>query len=122
MIEGRRAGPPHAIIIAAVVAAALLLPTLFGDEDDAISNFVGAAEVLSPVGLLLLPIALILTIHFLSSAAGSFVAGIFSSSTDRNSIHRASASPVGVVMVLLLVLLLLYYKVSIFSGYDDNSE
>ncbi|KAL8490685.1 hypothetical protein ACS0TY_022618 [Phlomoides rotata] len=116
MKEDRCAGPPYAVIIIVIVAATLLLPTFFGfgNEDEDVSNSRGVSEVLSPVCLLFLPITLILTIHYLSSTAGKF-----SFTIDRNSIHRASATPVGVVMVLFLVLLLLYFKVSIFRGYED---
>ncbi|KAL2244148.1 UNVERIFIED_CONTAM: hypothetical protein Sindi_0532800 [Sesamum indicum] len=91
--ERRRAGTPHAAIL---------------------------AELLSPLSLLLLPILLLLTIQFLSSDAGSFVAAIFSSG-EPNSIHRASGSPVGVAVFLLLVLLLLYNR-AIFGGDDDSVD
>ncbi|KAI3459266.1 hypothetical protein Pfo_015929 [Paulownia fortunei] len=119
MIEERRAGPPHAAILAAVVVLVIMVPTLLGDQGEAITGFI--AELLSPVGLLLLPIVLLLTIQFLSSDTGSFVAGLFSSG-DPNTIHRASGSPVGVVLFLLLVLLLLYNRVSIFGGDDDSGD
>lgn len=119
MIEDRRAGPPHAAILAAVVVAVMVVPTLLGDQGEALTGFV--SELLSPVGLLLLPIVLLLTIQFLSSGTGSFVAGIFSSG-DPNTIHRASGSPFGVVLLLLLVLLLLYNRVSIFGGDDDSGD
>lgn len=113
MIEDRRAGPRHAAILAAVVVAVMVVPTLLGDQGEALTGFV--LELLSPVGLLLL------TIQFLSSGSGSFVAGIFSSG-DPNTIHRASGSPFGVVLLLLLVLLLLYNRVSIFGGDDDSGD
>lgn len=119
MIEERRAGTPHAAILAVVVVLVLVVPTLLGDQGEALTEFI--AEMLSPVGLLLLPIVLLLTIQFLSSDNGSFVAGIFSSG-EPNSIHRASGSPVGVALVLLLVLVLLYNRVSIFGGDDDSGD
>ncbi|KAH6769689.1 transmembrane protein [Perilla frutescens var. hirtella] len=119
MIEERRAGPPHAVILAVVVVLVMVVPTLLGDQGEALTDFI--AELLSPVGLLLLPIALLLTIQFLSSDSGSFVAAIFSSG-EPNSIHRASGSPVGVALVLILVLLLLYNRVSIFGGDDDSGD
>ncbi|KAH6776989.1 transmembrane protein [Perilla frutescens var. hirtella] len=117
MAEERRTGPPHAAVIAAVAVVVMVLPTLIGDQCGAVTDFI--AELLSPVGLLLLPITLLLAIQFLSSDAGSFVAGMFSSG-DRSSIHRATGSTAGVAVFLLLVLLLLYSRVSIFSGDDDS--
>ncbi|KAL0376436.1 UNVERIFIED_CONTAM: hypothetical protein Scaly_0761200 [Sesamum calycinum] len=119
MIEDRRAGPPHAAILAAVVVLVMVVPTLLGDQGEALTDFI--AELLSPVGLLLLPIVLLLTIQFLSSDSGSFVAGIFSTG-EPNSIHRVSGSPVGVALFLLLVLFLLYNRVSIFGGDDDSGD
>ncbi|KAK4425867.1 hypothetical protein Salat_1780700 [Sesamum alatum] len=119
MIEERRAGPPHAAILAAVVVLVMVVPTLLGDQGEALTDFI--AELLSPVGLLLLPIVLLLTIQFLSSDSGSFIAGIFSTG-EPNSIHRVSGSPVGVALFLLLVLFLLYNRVSIFGGDDDSGD
>ncbi|KAL0414747.1 UNVERIFIED_CONTAM: hypothetical protein Sradi_1676400 [Sesamum radiatum] len=119
MIEERRAGPPRAAILAAVVVLVMVVPTLLGDQGEALTDFI--AELLSPVGLLLLPIVLLLTIQFLSSDSGSFVAGIFSTG-EPNSIHRVSGSPVGVALFLLLVLFLLYNRVSIFGGDDDSGD
>ncbi|KAG6435446.1 hypothetical protein SASPL_100320 [Salvia splendens] len=86
---------------------------------EAVTEFI--AEMLSPVGLLLLPIVLLLTIQFLSSDTGSFVSTIFSTG-EPNSIHRASGSPLGVAFVLILVLFLLYNRVSIFGGDDDGCD
>ncbi|KAL7104928.1 hypothetical protein ACP275_07G012900 [Erythranthe tilingii] len=119
MIEERRAGPPHAAILAVVVVLVMVVPTLLGDQGEALTGFV--AELLSPVGLLLLPIVLLLTIQFLSSESGSFFAGIFSTG-EPNSIHRVCGSPVGVALVLLLVLFLLYNRFSIFGGDDDSGD
>ncbi|KAG6432132.1 hypothetical protein SASPL_103706 [Salvia splendens] len=119
MIEERRAGPPHAAILAVVVVLVMVVPTLLGDQGEAVTEFI--AEMLSPVGLLLLPIVLLLTIQFLSSDTGSFVSAIFSTG-EPNSIHRASGSPLGVAFVLILVLFLLYNRVSIFGGDDDGGD
>ncbi|KAL8484971.1 hypothetical protein ACS0TY_027325 [Phlomoides rotata] len=119
MIEDRRAGPPHAAIIAVVVVLVMVVPTLLGDQGEAVTEFI--AELLSPVGLLLLPIVLLLTIQFLSSDSGSFVAALFSTG-EPNSIHRASGSPFGVALFLVLVLILLYNRVSIFGGDDDSGD
>ncbi|KAL2506879.1 hypothetical protein Adt_22509 [Abeliophyllum distichum] len=119
MIEERRAGTPHAAILAVVVVLVLVVPTLLGDQGEAITEFI--AELLSPVGLLLLPIILLLIIQFLSSESGSFVSSIFSTG-EPNTIHRVSGSPVGVALVLVLVLFLLYNRVSIFGGDDDSGD
>ncbi|CAK9145586.1 unnamed protein product [Ilex paraguariensis] len=118
MIEERR-GAPYGVLLAVVVVLVLVGPTLLGDQGAAITEFIAEfiAELLSPVGLFLLPIALLLTIQFLSSDRGSFISGIFSTG-EPNSI----GSPVGVALVLILVLFLLYYRVSIFGGGDDESE
>lgn len=118
MIEDRRSGPPHAAILAAVAVAVMVLPTLIGDQCGAVTDFV--AELLSPLGLLLLPITLILAIRFLSSDSGALFAGIFSPADPRRAASGVG-STAGVVVFSLLVLLLLYSRVSIFSG-DDDSE
>ncbi|CAA2965018.1 uncharacterized protein LOC111372763 [Olea europaea subsp. europaea] len=119
MIEDRRARPPHAAILAVVVVLVMVVPTLLGDQGEALTEFI--AEMLSPVGLLLLPIILLLIIRFLSSDSGSFVSSIFSTG-EPNTIHRVSGSPVGVALVLVLVLFLLYNRVSIFGGDDDSGD
>ncbi|XP_058217469.1 uncharacterized protein LOC131328551 [Rhododendron vialii] len=82
-------------------------------------NFI--AELLRPVGLLLLPIGLLLVIVFLSSDAGSAISGLFSTG-KHNSIHRVSGSPVGVALFLVLILFLLYNRVSIFRGDNGSDE
>ncbi|CAA2997984.1 uncharacterized protein LOC111372763 [Olea europaea subsp. europaea] len=119
MIEDRHARPPHAAILAVVVVLVMVVPTLLGDQGEALTEFI--AEMLSPVGLLLLPIILLLIIRFLSSDSGSFVSSIFSTG-EPNTIHRVSGSPVGVALVLVLVLFLLYNRVSIFGGDDDSGD
>ncbi|CAK9138981.1 unnamed protein product [Ilex paraguariensis] len=120
MIEERR-GPPHGVLLAVVVVVlVVVLPTLLGDQGgEAITDFI--ADLLSPVGLLLLPIVLLLTIQFLSSDSGSFIAGIFSTG-EPDTIHRVSGSPVGVALFLVLILFLLYNRVSIFGGDDDSGD
>lgn len=112
-------GAPHGLILAVVVSIVVLVPFLFGDSGEAVTEFI--AELLSPVGLLLLPIVLLLTIQFLSSDRGSFVSSFFSTG-EPDSIHRVSGSPVGVALFLVLILFLLYNRVSIFGGDDDSGE
>ncbi|CAL1397235.1 unnamed protein product [Linum trigynum] len=118
---GGGGGPPHGIILAVVVCIVVLAPFVFGDQGEAITD--GIAELLSPLGLLLLPIVLLLAIQFLSSQRGSFVAAVFSAGGgEPESFHRVSGSPVGVALFLFLVLFLLYYRVSIFGGGDDSGD
>ncbi|PHT60028.1 hypothetical protein CQW23_02391 [Capsicum baccatum] len=119
MIEEQRRGPPHGILLAVVVVAVVLVPTLLGENGEAITDFI--SELLTPVGLLLLPIILLLTIHFLSSDTSSFINTIFSTG-EPNSIHRVSGSPVGVALFLALILFLLYNRFSIFGGDDDSDD
>jgi len=76
---------PHGLLLAVVVAAPLFL----GNGDEALAEAV--AELLSPVGLLLLPVF------------GRFP----------DAVHRVGGSPVGVAFMLLLILALLYYHSSL---------
>ncbi|XP_071723437.1 uncharacterized protein [Rutidosis leptorrhynchoides] len=125
MIEQERQGgapPPHGIIIAVVVAVIVLLPFLVGDNGEAITAAI--ADLLTPIGLLLLPIILLLTIQYLStsdSTTGSFISAVFSSG-EPNSIHRASGSTAGVAILLLLVLFLLYNRFYIFGGDGESGD
>nr|ABK94344.1 unknown [Populus trichocarpa] len=112
-------GPPHGILLAVVVCVVVLAPFIFGDQGAAITE--GFAELLSPMGLLLLPIILLLAIQFLSSDRGSFVSSVFSTG-EPDSFHRLSGSPVGVALFLALVLFLLYNRMSIFGGSDDSGD
>lgn len=119
MIEERQGGAPHGILLAVVVAIVVIVPFLLGDQGEAITEAI--SELLSPLGLLLLPIILLLTIQFLSSDRGSFIASIFSTG-EPDTIHRVSGSPVGVALFLILLLFLLYNRVSIFGGDDDSGD
>ncbi|GAB4843617.1 hypothetical protein Ancab_013581 [Ancistrocladus abbreviatus] len=117
MIEGGR-GPPHGILLAVVVILVVSAPVLIGDGE-AITEAI--SDLLSPVGLLLLPVLLLLVIQFLSSDRGSVISSIFSTG-EPDSIHRVSGSPVGVALFLVLVLFLVYNRVSIFGGDDDSGN
>ncbi|KAM3199334.1 hypothetical protein P3S67_017438 [Capsicum chacoense] len=119
VIEEHPRGPPHAALLAGVVVAVMIAPSLIGENGEAITEFI--SELLTPIGLLLLPIILLLIIQFLSSPNGSFVSNIFSNG-EPNSIHRVSGSPIGVAFVLVLVLFLLYNRFSIFGGGDDDDD
>lgn len=111
-------GAPHGILLAVVVAIVVIVPFLLGDQGEAITEAI--SELLSPLGLLLLPIILLLTIQFLSSERGSFVSAIFSTG-EPDTIHRVSGSPFGVALFLVLILVLLYNRFSIFGG-DDSDD
>ncbi|KAK7329450.1 hypothetical protein VNO77_23619 [Canavalia gladiata] len=101
---------PHGILVAIVVSIVVVGPFLVGETlTETISEF------LSPMGLLLLPILLLLTVHFISSHQDSF---IFSTG-EPNTIHRLSGSPLGVALFLILILFLLYNRISIFHHYDS---
>nr|GEZ96072.1 hypothetical protein CTI12_AA292010 [Tanacetum cinerariifolium] len=89
MIENQRAGAPYGILLAIVVITLIGIPFFLGDGGEAVTDFI--SELLSPLGLLLLPIVLLLVIQYLSSDNGSFVSGIFNTG-EPNSIHRASVS------------------------------
>ncbi|KAK9992251.1 hypothetical protein SO802_027236 [Lithocarpus litseifolius] len=119
MIEERQAGAPYGVLLAVVVAMILAVPLLVGDQGEAITEAI--SQLLSPVGLLFLPIILLLTIQFLSSDRGSFISGIFSTG-EPDTIHRVSGSPFGVALVLVLILFLLYNRFSIFGGGDDSGD
>ncbi|XAR57075.1 hypothetical protein NMG60_11025091 [Bertholletia excelsa] len=119
MIEERQPRPPYGILLAAVVVLVLVVPSMIGEQGEAITAFI--EELISPVGLFLLPVILLLVIQFLSSSRGSALAGIFGGGGP-DSIHRASGSPFGVALFLIILLFLLYYKTSLFGGGDEEEE
>lgn len=110
---------PHGLLFAVVVGIVVGLPLLVGDGAEAITEAI--TEMLSPLGLLLLPVGLLLIIQFLSSDRGSIISSIFSTG-EPNSIHRVSGSPIGVALFLILLLFLLYNRVSIFGGNGNGGE
>ncbi|XP_008780867.2 uncharacterized protein LOC103700789 [Phoenix dactylifera] len=112
-------GAPHGVLLAVVVAVVVAVPFLLGDGGEALTEAI--SEVVSPAGLLLLPVTLILLIRFLSSDRGTAFSGIFSSGSP-DSIHRVGGSPIGVALVLILLLFLLYNRFSLFGGDDDSGE
>ncbi|OIW03347.1 hypothetical protein TanjilG_00618 [Lupinus angustifolius] len=97
MLEER--GAPHGILLAEVVAIVVVVPFLVGDGE-AITKFI--YDLISPIGLLLLPIILLLTIQFLSSDCGSFISSIFTSG-ETDSIHQVGGSLFGVAIFLILI-------------------
>ncbi|OVA00219.1 hypothetical protein BVC80_23g18 [Macleaya cordata] len=123
MIEERRGGggggggAPHGVLLAVVVGLVVFVPMLLGDQGEAITEAI--SELLSPIGLLLVPIVLLVLIQFLSSDRGSVLSSLFSTG-EPDSIHRLSGSPVGVALFLILLLFLLYNRFSLFGSDDDE--
>ena len=91
-------GAPHGLLLAVVVGLVVAGPLFLGDGGEALTEAV--AELLSPVGLLLLPVF------------GRFP----------DAVHRVGGSPVGVAFMLLLILALLYYRSSLFGGDGGDDE
>lgn len=121
MIEDERrgggGGAPHGILLGVVVGLVIIIPMLLGDQGEVITETI--SELLSPIGLLLIPILLLLIIQFLSSDRGSVLSSLFSTG-EPDSIHRLSGSPLGVALFLILLLFLLYYRFSLFGSSDDE--
>jgi hypothetical protein len=116
---GAPAAPPHGAILAVVVGAVVAVPFLVGESaGEAITEAI--AELLSPVGLLLLPVTLIIVIRFLSSDRGVALSDIFNIGGSPDSFHRVGGSPIGVALILLLIMLLLYFK--LFGGGGDDDD
>ncbi|XP_073104708.1 uncharacterized protein [Elaeis guineensis] len=115
--EGREA--PHGVLLAVVVALVVAVPFLVGDGGEALSEAI--SELVSPAGLLFLPVTLIFVIRFLSSDRGTAFSDVFSLGSP-DSIHRVGGSPIGVALVLLLLLFLLYNRFYLFGGGDDDDS
>lgn len=116
---GAPAPAPHGAILAVVVGAIIAVPFLIGESaGEAITDAI--SELLSPVGLLLLPVTLIIIIRFLSSDRGVAMSDIFNIGGSPDSFHRVGGSPVGVALILLLIMLLLYFK--LFGGGDEDDD
>ncbi|MED6144945.1 hypothetical protein PIB30_020240 [Stylosanthes scabra] len=118
MIGGERAPPPHGILLAVVVAIVVAVPFLVTAD-----YFTEAfSDLITPFGQFLLPILLLIAIHFLSSDRASFISAMFSTTAEPDSIHHLSGSPVGIALVLLLILILLYSRVSFFGNHDSGDS
>ena len=78
------------------------------------------AELVGPVGLLLLPVSLILLIRVLSSGYRLVDIFGFALGESLDAAHRAGrGSPLGAALALLLFLLVVYYRSSwLFGGRD----
>ncbi|VAH54686.1 unnamed protein product [Triticum turgidum subsp. durum] len=108
------AGPPqapHGLLLAVVVGLLVVWPLFLGRGGEAVTDAIAnaIAEMLGPVGLLLLPVGLLLLIHLLSSDAAP------------DALHHVAGSPIGVALMLVLILAFLYYRSALFrSGGDDD--
>jgi ABC-type Co2+ transport system permease subunit len=112
-------GAPHGLLLAVVVGLVVAGPLFLGDGG--LTEVV--AELLSPVGLLLLPVCLLLLIRLLSSDRGAAaLADVFAFGGSPDAVHRVGGSPVGIALVLLLILTLLYYRSTLFGGDGDDDE
>ncbi|KAG8097302.1 hypothetical protein GUJ93_ZPchr0013g35292 [Zizania palustris] len=114
-------GAPHGLVLAVVVGLVVAGPLFLGDGGEALTQAI--AELLSPVGLLLLPLFLLLLIRVLSSDRGAAaLADVFAFGGSPDAVHRVGGSPIGVALVLILILALLYYRSALFGvgGGDDD--
>lgn len=114
-------GAPHGLLLAVVVGLVVAGPLFLGGGGEALTEAV--AELLSPVGLLLLPVCLLFLIRLLSSDRGAAaLADAFAFGGSPDAVHRVGGSPVGVAFLLLLILALLYYRSSLFGGDGGDDE
>ncbi|XP_044971032.1 uncharacterized protein LOC123431278 [Hordeum vulgare subsp. vulgare] len=115
------AGPraaPHGLLVAVVLGLLIAWPLfLQGDGGEAFTDTI--AELLGPVGLLLLPVGLLIIISLLSSDRGPHMLA-FGGSPD--TVHHVGGSPIGVALMLALILALLYYRYALFGGGGDEDE
>ena len=104
-------GAPHLLLLAVVVGLLVAWPLFLGGSREAVIDTIAKAiaELLGPVGLLLLPLGLLLLIHLLSSDAAP------------DALHHVAGSPICVALMLVLILAFLYYRSALFrSGGDDD--
>uniref|UniRef100_A0A0E0EG32 Uncharacterized protein n=1 Tax=Oryza meridionalis TaxID=40149 RepID=A0A0E0EG32_9ORYZ len=112
--DGGGGGPPHGLLLMAVVLAlAVAGPRVLGEgAGEAITA--ALTDMLSPVGLLLLPVSLVFVIRILSDdRSAAVLANVLAFGAGApDAVHRVGGSPVGVVVVLFLVLMMVYYRPS----------
>ncbi|SPT21184.1 unnamed protein product [Triticum aestivum] len=110
-------GAPHLLLLAVVVGLLVAWPLFVGARGEAVTDAI--AELLGPVGLLLLPVGLLLLISLLSSDCGP---GVFAFGGSPDTMHHVGGSPIGVAVMLILILALLYYRSMLFGGGGDDDE
>ena len=118
------AGPPqapHGLLLAVVVGLLVVWPLFLGRSGEAVTDAIAnaIAELLGPVGLLLLPVGLLLLISLLSSDCSP---GVFAFGGSPDAVYHVGGSPIGVALMLVLILALLYYRSALFGsgGGDDK--
>ncbi|KAF3795773.1 hypothetical protein EJ110_NYTH04491 [Nymphaea thermarum] len=110
--------PPYGVIVVGVVGAMVVMPMVLG-EPNAVAESI--QEIISPTGMMLLPLTLLLLIRFLSTKRPTFFSDILTATGDPASIHRVGGSPVGVALILIILLFLVYYRSSL-NGEGEEEE
>ncbi|VAH39182.1 hypothetical protein VPH35_024832 [Triticum aestivum] len=98
--------------LAVVVGLLVAWPLFVGGHGEAVTDAI--AELLGPVGQLLLPVGLLL-----SSDHGP---GVFVFGGSPDTVLHVGGSPIGMVVMLILILALLYYRSVLFGGGRDDDE
>ncbi|XP_037489939.1 uncharacterized protein LOC119368937 [Triticum dicoccoides] len=114
-------GAPHGLLLAMALGLLVAWPLFVGHGGAPVTDAIadGIAELLGPVGLLLLPIGLLLLITLLSSYRGL---DVFAFGGSPDAVHHVGESAIGVALMLVLVLVLLYYRSVLFGGGGDGDE
>ncbi|XP_006658959.2 uncharacterized protein LOC102706214 [Oryza brachyantha] len=121
---GDDGGPPHGLLLMGVVLALAIAGQRALSEGAGEAITAAVTDMLSPVGLLLLPVTLVLIIRLLSDdRSAAVLANVFAFGGAPEALQRVGGTaPVGVVVVLFLVLMMVYYRSSkLFGGGDDSS-
>ncbi|XP_037489936.1 uncharacterized protein LOC119368932 [Triticum dicoccoides] len=110
-------GAPHGLLLAVVVGLLVGWPLFLSDGAEAVTDAI--AELLGPVGLLLLRVGLLLLIHLLSCDRSP---DVFEFGGSPDAMHHVGGSPVGVALMLVLIFALLYYRSALFGGGGGDDE
>ncbi|KAK8507119.1 hypothetical protein V6N13_069910 [Hibiscus sabdariffa] len=114
--ERQGSGASHGVILAVVVFIVVLAPFITGDQGEAITEAI--SELLTPLGLLLLPLLLLLAIQSYPPTAATL------SPPANQTPYTVSVAPLSASASFFssYVLFLLYYRASIFGGGDDSDD
>ena len=112
---------PHGLLLAMALGLLVAWPLFVGHGGAPVTYAIadGIAELLGPVGLLLLPVGLLLLIHLLSCDRSP---DVFEFGGSPDAVHHVGGSPVGVALMLVLILALLYYRSALFGGGGGDDE